>query len=134
MAPDNHQPAGHGQKFTRNMEKAIASLLVNPSIPDAAKEVGIGERTLWRWFKIPEFEKAYRLARREVVRHAVVNVQAAMSEAVETLRSIMNDGSAPASARVSAARAVIDTGLKAVELEDLDHRLSAIEEIIKTGR
>ena len=134
MAPDNHQPAGHGQKFTRNMEKAIASLLANPSIPDAAKEVGIGERTLWRWLKISEFEKAYSEARREVVRHAVVNVQAAMSEAVETLRSIMNDGSAPASARVSAARAVIDTGLKAVELEDLDHRLSAIEEIIKTGR
>ena len=131
MASDNHQPAGHGQKFTRNMEKAIASLLANPSIPDAAEKVGIGARTLWRWLKLPEFKKAYSEARREVVRHAVVNVQAAMSEAVKTLRTIMNDDNAPASARVSAARVMIDTGLKALEIEDLEGRLSALEEVIK---
>jgi len=125
---------GHGEKLSRNKERAIAALLVNPSIPDAAKAVGIGDRTLWRWLKIPEFKKAYGDARKELVRHAVVKVQAAMSEAVETLRAIMKDDGAPASARVASARVIIDTGLKAIEIEDLEGRLSAIEEIIRENK
>ena len=84
--------------------------------------------------KLPVFETAYREARREVVRHAVVTVQAAMSEAVQTLRVIMNNNEAPASSRVSAAKSIIDTGLKAVELEDFERRLSALEEHIKEGK
>jgi len=118
---------GHGEKLSRNKERAIAALLANPSIPNSAKAVGISEKTLWRWMKLPEFETAYREARREVVRHAVVTVQASMSEAVQTLRAIINNNEAPASSRVSAARAIIDTGLKAVEIEDLEERISVIE-------
>jgi hypothetical protein len=41
--------------------------------------------------------------------------------------SIMQDSTAPASARVSAAKTVLDTAVKAVELEDLEQRLAALE-------
>ncbi len=121
---------GHGEKLSRNKERAIAALLSNPSIPDAASAVGIGEGTLWRWLKIPEFNNAYSEARRELVRHAVVTVQFAMSEAVETLRTIMKNNDAPASSRVSAAKALINISIKSVEIEDFDRRLSELEKVI----
>jgi len=52
-----------------------------------------------------------------VVQHGITQVQRATGEAVETLRSVMQDAEAPASARVSAAKAILDTAVKAVELK-----------------
>jgi len=46
---------------------------------------------------------------------------------VETLRSVMQDKDAPASAKVSAAKAILETAIKAVELEDLEARIAALE-------
>ena len=119
--------AGHGEKLSRNKEKAIGALLLAPSIPDAAKSIGIHERTLWRWLKDQKFKEAFKKARREVVRQAIAHVQAGMSEAVNTLREIISDKDAPASARVTAAKAMIDMSLKAVEVEDLELRIEALE-------
>jgi hypothetical protein len=48
--------------------------------------------------------------------------------AVETLEAIMQDSEAPASARVSAAKAVLEMAIKAVELEDLEARITALEQ------
>jgi hypothetical protein len=39
----------------------------------------------------------------------------------------MHDADATASARVSAAKAVLETAVKAVELEDLEARIAALE-------
>jgi transposase-like protein len=56
-----------GSKFTRKKEEAIAALLSQRNIEDAAKSIGIGTQTLLRWLKIPEFDEAYRKARRAAV-------------------------------------------------------------------
>jgi hypothetical protein len=52
------------------------------------------------------FQAAYRDARRAVVQHAITQMQRATGEAAETLRSVMQDSEASASARVSAAKAI----------------------------
>ena len=121
---------GHGEKLSRNQERAIAALLTNSSIPAAAQKINVGEKTLWRWMQTEQFRTAYLDARREVVRQAIALVQAGMSEAVQTLRDVMSNAEAPASARVSAAKAMIDTGLKAAEFEDLAERVGALEKQI----
>jgi hypothetical protein len=119
--------SGHGEKLSHKHERAIAALLVAPSVTAAARQVGVNENTLLRWLKGTTFQTAYREARRAVVQHAIVQVQRATGEAVETLRSVMRDADAAASARVSAAKAILDTAVKAVELEDLESRIGALE-------
>jgi len=47
--------------------------------------------------------------------------------ALGTLDSIMSDDSAPAPARVTAARAVIEFAVKAIEIEDVLARIEALE-------
>lgn len=118
---------GHGQKLSRNKERAISALLSRPSVASAAESVGIGERTLWRWLQLDDFKEAYRKARSQLVSQAIALVQSGMSSAVKTLQDIMADKDAPASARVSAAKTMLDMGLKGVEIEDLEYRISQLE-------
>ncbi len=118
---------GHGEKLTRKQDQAIAALITCPSMLDAARQSGVAEVTLYRWLKLEVFQRAYREARRQVVQQAIVQIQGVCAEAVATLRAIMQDSTAPASARVSAAKTVLDTAVKAGELEDLEQRLAALE-------
>jgi hypothetical protein len=49
------------------------------------------------------------------------------TDAVTTLHEVATDVESPASSRVAASKAILDTALKAVELEDVESRLSALE-------
>jgi len=118
---------GHGEKLSRNQERAIAALLIHPTMLAAAAAAGVSEVTLWRWLQIPEFKEQYRLARREAVSQAVGHLQGACSVAVLALTDISQDVNCPASARVSAARTVLELALKGVELEDLAVRVEELE-------
>jgi len=118
---------GHGEKLSRKQEALISALLTAPRLADAAQTAGIGEVTAWRWLKQEAFQTAYREARRAVVQYAIVQVQHATGTAVQTLLAVMQDANAPASAKVSAAKTILETAVKAVELEDLEVRIAALE-------
>ena len=55
---------GHGTKFKRKLEEAVAAMLTQRNVEEAARSVGISTATLMRWQKEPEFQQAYRVARR----------------------------------------------------------------------
>jgi hypothetical protein len=118
---------GIGSKLPRKKEEAIAALLTHSTFQAAADSVGIGVATLWRWSRDQCFQESYREARRKIVEQAVAQIQNAMTEAVRTLRDVMAESGATASARVSAAKAVLDLGLRGVELEDLMERVEKLE-------
>lgn len=117
-------------KKTRKAEAAVAALLMAPTIATAAASIGISEQTLWRWLQDPDFQAKYREAKRQAVAQAVARLQQASGEAVEALREIMNDGEAPASARVSAAKSVLEMAVKGVEIEDIAARVEKLERTI----
>ena len=115
-------------KITQRQERAIAVLIASPTIREAAQSLRVNEVTLYRWLRDRDFQAAYRQARREVVAQAVARLQEACSKAVTTLIDVMGNDCAPSSSRVSAAKNVLELAFKAVELEDLDARVSALEE------
>jgi hypothetical protein len=55
---------GHGAKFGRKKEEAIVALLTQRNLEESARSIGIDPKTLLRWMKEPEFDAAYREARR----------------------------------------------------------------------
>lgn len=119
---------GHGERRSRKQEQAVAALLECQTFAQAAQKVGIGERTLRTWMKIPEFRDAYQAARRECVDQALARMERNFEFPVAVLQKIAGDGDAPAYARVAAARGLIDAGFKAVELNDVMERVRRIEE------
>ena len=125
---------GHGSKFDRKQEEAIAALLTQRNIEEAARVTGIGSTTLVRWLQMPEFQAAYRDARRAAFSQSIARLQQASSAAVSVLVKIMVDPDAPTSSRVRAADVVLERASKAIELEDLDHRIAQLEAMSKQGR
>jgi hypothetical protein len=117
---------GHGEKLSRKREQAIAALLQHPSVVAAAKATKLSERTLRRWLKDEAFIEAYEIARRECLSHATGRLQEATSRAIDTLKAVMGDAEAR-SAQVSAARVILEYAFRAVEVEDLEARLKALE-------
>lgn len=55
---------GHGTKFGQKMEQAVAAMLTQRNFEEAARAVKISPATLLRWQKLPEFQTAFREARR----------------------------------------------------------------------
>ena len=119
--------AGRRPTFGRKHEDAIAALLTQRNVEEAARSVGIGVRTLLRWLKLPEFQKAYRDARRAAVGQAVARLQQGTSAAATTLLKVMVDLNTPASVKVRAAEAILNHSAKAIEIEDIDARVAALE-------
>ncbi|MBI3909993.1 MAG: hypothetical protein HY320_03560 [Armatimonadetes bacterium] len=105
--------------FEHKLSYKQEGLLVEPTIAEAAVKAGCGERTAHRWLRQPAFQEAFREARREVVIRATARLQQATHAAVDTLHAIASDPVAPASARVSAAKAILEVAFNATELEDL---------------
>ncbi|WP_230877191.1 hypothetical protein [Paenibacillus macerans] len=118
---------GHGEKKSRKKELAALALITERTIGEAAGKAGIGEATLWRWMQEDGFQELWREMKRQAVGRAISKIQQSATMAVETLEDVMGNRKAPAMARVMAAKTVLDTALKAVEIEDLTARLEALE-------
>jgi hypothetical protein len=121
---------GRSKKMSRKQDLLISELLQRPSVKKAASAAGIGESTAHRWLRNPDFERCYRQARQQVVEVAIGNLQRISTEATEVLREILNDQAAPTSARVAAARLIIEQSIRGVETIDLIGRIDALEQAI----
>ena len=56
---------GHGNKLSRKKEQAIIALLECPTVLQAADQAKISATTLYKWMAMPDFDAAYRQARRD---------------------------------------------------------------------
>jgi hypothetical protein len=119
---------GHGSNFTHKMEEAIAALLTHRNNDEAARAVGVGASTLLRWQKLPEFQKAYLEARRLAYSQAVARLQQGTSAAATTVLKLMVDANTPASVKLRAAEVLFNHAAKAIEIEDIDMRVAALEQ------
>ena len=113
----------------RRQEQAILALLEQPTLEKAAGALKVSEVTLWRWMQKPEFQAAYRQARRDAFSRSVARLQHASQAAVGTLLRVMTDRDAQASSRVRAADIVLQTALRGMEMEDLEARLDRLERL-----
>lgn len=110
-----------------NQEAAIVALLNQPTIQRAAESCGVAERTVHRWLDDPAFQAAYRKARREAFAHAISQAQRYAPVAVQVLTQVMADRAAPHSARINAASNLLKFAREAIELDDLQARVEALE-------
>ncbi len=121
-------------KFGRKKEEAVVALISQRTIEDAARACNIPARTLYRWLKEPEFEAAYRTARRQAYGQSISRQQQGSTAAATTLLKVMVDPASPPSTRVRAAEAVLSHAAKAIEIEDIDARVRLLEEATDANR
>ena len=127
---------GHGAKFGRKKEDAIVALLTTRTVEEAARSVGVSTKTLLRWMKEPEFDAAYRAAKRAAFGQSIARLHHLSSAAVTTLGKVMLEPGTPPATRVRAADSILDHTTKAIEIEGLEARLTDLERAAEgtTGR
>ena len=118
---------GHGAKLGRKMEQAIIALLTARNTEEAANIAGVSAKTLLRWQNEPAFDRAYRKARRDAFGQGTARLQQASGAAVSTVLKVMLDQHSPASTKLRAAELVLTHGAKAIEIEDVEARVSELE-------
>lgn len=108
--------------------RAIEALLSEPSIEAAAEASGVGRRTLHRWLaEDATFTAALRTSQDRAIDAAVSRLAGGAVDAADVLVSIANDKAERGATRVSAARALLDSVLRMVELRDLASRVASLE-------
>jgi hypothetical protein len=126
--------AGSRAKLTRKQEEAIVALLSQRNVEEAARVAVVGVRTLYRWLKEPEFNAAYRSAKRAAFSQSIARLHQMAGAAVTTLGKVMADQNTPASTRVRAADSILSHTAKAIEIEDIEARVTELEQAAEAAR
>ena len=121
---------GTGEKLTAKQEQAIVALLEHAAVSKAAEACKVTETTLWRWLQSAEFQARYRAARRQLVEAAIARLQSACTDAVDVLKEVAQDAAAPASARVTAARTILEQSISAIQLTDLQQQIEEVKSVL----
>jgi hypothetical protein len=119
--------SGHGEKLSRKMNDFILALMTARTLDEAAAAVGISSATAYRWYKLGIVKAELKRLQDEVVGHSLSKLKLSASEALEVLRSVANDEVSPPSARVAAARTILDNVFRSIETADVLERLESLE-------
>jgi len=114
--------------LTTRQRRFVAALVAAPTVRAAAAAADIGETTAWRYLQDPSVRATLAERQDAILRRVSLDLASEMGAALDVLGSIMRDTAASDSARVSAARAVLDSGLKLAELVTLAERVATLEE------
>jgi len=110
----------------------ILALAAGQTIRDAAASASLSERTVTRRLQEAAFRQEVANTRTLMLSQAVGMLADAAADAVTTLRSLLNAESD--TARLGAARAILDAGPRLRESEELAARIEAIEAVVETQR
>lgn len=116
-----------GETLTNKQTKALAALLTQPTKEKAASAAGIGLTTLKRYLADPEFQAEYQKAVSEMIEDAAAQAKQSLSPALSCLREIVEDGDETATARIQAARSILEYGLRLTEIADILKQLQELE-------
>jgi hypothetical protein len=129
MTADGRKHSGK----TRHRQAAIVALITTGSIEAASTAANISPRTMHRYLADQSFANEYREAKARMLDGALNRLRSASLQAVEVLVEISNDIAAASSARVSAAKAIVELSLRAGAIEEIESRLSAMEAMTIEG-
>ena len=113
--------------LTTRQAAYVAHRLTGLSQKTAADKIGIATRTARTWETLPAVQAALRAGQDDLISEATATATALLRPALVKLMALGDDVEAPATARVSALRAVADLALKLREVDDVAQRLSDVE-------
>lgn len=83
--------------------------------------------------KDPEFRQRYEKAHSDLVTAATHQIQRSLAPAISTLKGIAEDKTAGTNARVSAAKGLLEYGIRLAELNDVYRRIEELENSLENS-
>jgi hypothetical protein len=113
--------------------RAVAALLTERDTRSAAKAAHVSERRLHAWLREANFKAEVNRATGAAVDGAVRQLSKLASKAVATLEKVMEDADSSAGNKVQAANIVLARLLDLRQFVELEDRISAVEQALKSG-
>jgi transposase-like protein len=119
------------EKFNRKKEAAISALLSCDTVQEAADQVGIGRRTLFRWLQDGEFKRQYQEAKQAVLFETIKNLTTASTATVDVLHHTLINSKSD-HAKIQAARMILDFSFKGMEYESILSQIDELREVVES--
>lgn len=111
--------------------KFMKALLTSDTITEAYKQAGIAEHTAYKYLADEEFNKEYTEQKRESLRHVSTRLNDIALRSIAILDEIANDQEQTGASRIRAVEVALNYAYKGMELEDLNNRLTEIENMLE---
>ncbi len=118
----------NAEQLTRRQAKVIPLLLTLP-VESACQQAKIAKPTVYKWLKQDHFRAALKKAQDEVFGDAIGRIKSNVGVAVDKLVALMN--STDERIGLQASEKVIEYAVKLGVNDDLERRLTALEEMSK---
>lgn len=108
-------------------EEIVAALLQHGTIKEAAAAAGTTPRTIYDRMNDRTFRALYMEAKNDLIRGAVYNINAKLSDAINIVAEIMYDENTNAAVRLQAAQTIIGNAAKFADRLAKDEQDSRME-------
>ena len=114
------------EKLTVKQARVIPYLLAAPSVEQGCKRARVSKAAVYGWLKEDTFRLELKRQRDAVIERALDSLKANISKATETLVKLLDSDKEAIQAR--AAEDIVEFTQKAIENEELEKRIAALEE------
>ena len=125
------QNATKSDRLSAAGERLVVATLTAPTLTGAAQVAGISRATAHRLRRSEAFQARLSEARDETLRDAASRAAGVLVLALDTLRGVLEDETAPTVARISAARTVLTVSPSLIELNTLAERVADLERALQ---
>ena len=103
-------------------------MLAGLNITEAAKVIGVGRKTIQRYFEVPAFKDALRAGSDAALMTAAARLSKLTDDAIEAIAAVMAAPAVPGAAvKLRAADSLLSHVVKIREQSDILERLAALE-------
>ena len=113
------------EKLSPRQIRVIPYLLVAPSIEEGCKLARISKAAVYEWLKDEVFRQELKRQRDEIIERALDSLKSNIAKAGETL--VKHLDSERENISIRAAESIIEFAQKALEHEELERRIEALE-------
>lgn len=113
--------------ITQKQKAALQALMQFTSRKEAAKVAGITERTLREYMRDPAFTAELNRLYGDWFDECTRELQLAVKLAIQTLKGSLTDEEASVPAKIAAAKAILETAPKYLEVNNILPRIEALE-------
>ena len=117
------------ENLTRNQRRAVNVWSQAKTMTEVATMIGVNPSTLHRWRReSSDFRAAIQALQGESLQDATLQLVSEQSASIDTLAMLRDDPDSPPQVRRGSARDLMDLSARFVELQDLEARLSELEQ------
>ena len=127
--PNETERLQESETLTRRQRAVLPFLIAAPSLEEGCRKAHVSKTTVYTWLKEPGFQAELKRLREALVDEAFERLKVGLTQAVDKLLELLQTDGQPG-IQLRAAQALLDHGLKAVELQDLTRRLESLEQTI----